>query len=414
MIRRPSVPRALLLAAVIPALGAVRADEVGDGGGPPADGVPRAEGVEPVSPAELDDAIGRGVAFLLGAQRGDGSWGSADNSKGGVDIYAPPPGAHHAFRSGVTGLCVAALIESGQATPDVERALERGETWLLERLPRLRRATPDALYNVWGHAYGIEALALLHGRHDADPGRQAAIRECIASQVELLDRYESVDGGWGYYDFEIGSRKPAASPNSFTTATVLLALADARDLGVSVPQPLVDRGLAVIRRQAKPDRSYLYGDYLKYVPAHPVNRPGGSLGRSHACNAALRRFADPDLTDAAIKEWLDRLVARNGWLDLGRKKPIPHESWFAVAGYFFFYGHYYAAECIRALPPAERPALQDSLARILLPLQEPNGCWWDYPFYDYHTQYGTAFAIRTLVRCRHGVPAGPAAATTTP
>jgi hypothetical protein len=362
---------------------------------------PRVECVEPVSAGELDDAIARGVAFLLTAQRSDGSWGSADNTKGGIDIYAPPPGAHHAFRSGVTGLCVAAVIESGVETAEVARAVEHGEAWLLERLPRLRRATPDALYNVWGHAYGIEALVLLHGRHAGEPERQAVIRECIASQVELLDRYESINGGWGYYDFEIGARKPAASPNSFTTATVLLALADARDLGVEVPQQLFDRGLAVIRRQAKPDRSYLYGDYLKYVPAHPVNRPGGSLGRSHACNAALRRLGDPDLTDAAIRAWLDRLFARNGWLDLGRKKPIPHESWFAVAGYFFFYGHFYAAECIHALPEADRPPLQDSLARILLPLQEPNGCWWDYPFYDYHTQYGTAFAIRTLVRCRH-------------
>jgi hypothetical protein len=373
---------------------------------PLAEIAPRVECVEPVSAVELDDAIGRGVAFLLAAQRTDGSWGSADNTKGGVDIYAPPPGAHHAFRSAVTGLCMAALIESGIASVEVAQALERGEAWLLERLPRLRRATPDALYNVWGHAYGIEALVLLHARHAAEPERQATIRECIASQVELLDRYESIDGGWGYYDFEIGARRPAASPNSFTTATVLLALADARDLGVAVPPRLFDRGLTVIRRQAKPDRSYLYGDYLKYVPAHPVNRPGGSLGRSHACNAALRRFADPDLTDAAIRAWLDRLFARNGWLDLGRKKPIPHESWFAVAGYFFFYGHFYASECIQALPEADRPALQDSLARILLPLQEPNGCWWDYPFYDYHTQYGTAFAIRTLVRCRHDDPPG--------
>jgi len=368
---------------------------------PLAEVAPRVDRVEPVDAAELETALDRGVAYLVGEQRPDGSWGSADNTKGGVDIYAPPPGAHYAFRSAVTGLCVSALLETDRDTADVAAAIDRGADWLLERLPRLRRATPDALYNVWGHAYGIEALALVLPRHADDPDRQAAIRECIASQVELLDRYESVNGGWGYYDFEIGARKPAASPNSFTTATVLLALADARDAGVDVPQQLIDRGLAAIHRQTRPDRSYLYGEYFKYRPAHPINRPGGSLGRSHACNAALRRFGDPDVTDAAIKAWLDRLVARNGWLDLGRKKPIPHESWFAVAGYFFYYGHFYAAECIGLLPEADRAAFQDQLARIMLPLQEPSGCWWDYPFYDYHMQYGTAFAIRTLVRCRH-------------
>ena len=255
---------------------------------------------------------------------------------------------------------------------------------------------------MWGHAYGIEALALLHRRAAGDAALQEQLAACIAGQVELLDRYESVDGGWGYYDFRIGSRKPAASPNSFTTATVLLALADARDLGIDVPQKLFDRGLASIKRQTKSDRSYIYGEYLKYRPEHPVNLPGGSVGRSQACNAALRRLGDPTLTDAAIRTWLERIVARNGWLDLGRKKPIPHESWFAVAGYFFFYGHYYAAVCLDALPAAERPVLQDQLATIVMAIQEPNGCWWDYPFYDYHTQYGTAFAVRTLVRCRHG------------
>jgi len=361
---------------------------------------PRPAAVAPVPAEELEAAIGRGLDFLVACQRADGSWGSADNTKGGIDIYAPPPGGHHAFRAGVTALCVSALVESGRDDAATRAAIDRGQAWLLERLPKLRRATPDALYNVWGHAYGIEALALLHRRQAGDAAVQARLLECIAGQVDLLDRYETVNGGWGYYDFDVGAKKPAGSPTSFTTATVLLALADARDLGVAVPEKLFDRGLAAIRRQMKPDRSYLYGEYLKYVPQHPVNLPAGSLGRSQACNALLRRLGDAEVTDAATVAWLERLFARNGWLGLGRKKPIPHESWFAVAGYFFFYGHFYAAECIESLPAADRPPLQDQLARLLLPLQEPNGCWWDYTFYDYHMQYGTAFAVRTLVRCR--------------
>ncbi|MFM8290260.1 MAG: hypothetical protein ACKOC4_00995, partial [Planctomycetia bacterium] len=136
---------------------------------------PRAGAVEPVTAAELAAAIDRGVAYLLDAQRADGSWGSADNTKGGVDIYAPPPGGHHAFRAGVTALCVSAVVESGRDDAAARAAIDRGEAWLLERLPKLRRATPDALYNVWGHAYGIEALALLHGRHAGDAAAQARI-----------------------------------------------------------------------------------------------------------------------------------------------------------------------------------------------------------------------------------------------
>ena len=76
-----------------------------------------------------------------------------------------------------------------------------------------------------------------------------------------------------------------------------------------------------------------------------------------------------DLTDEVLKTWLDRLVVRNGWLDIGRKRPIPHESWFQVAGYFFYYGHYYAARCVELLPPEERRPYQDHLAMLLTALQ---------------------------------------------
>jgi hypothetical protein len=70
-----------------------------------------------------------------------------------------------------------------------------------------------------------------------------------------------------------------------------------------------------------------------------------------------------------------------------------------VAGYFYYYGHWYAALCIDQLPAVERPHFQDHLAHILLPLQEKDGSWWDFPLYNYHQQYGTAMAVMSLLRC---------------
>ena len=137
---------------------------------------------------------------------------------------------------------------------------------------------------------------------------------------------------------------------------------------------------------------------------YQINRPAGSLGRSQACNAALRLWSDARTSEAVITTWLDRLFARNLWLDIGRKRPVPHESWFAIAGYFFYYGHFYAAECISLLPQAARGRHQDQLVQILLPLQEKDGSWWDYPLYDYHQQYGTAYALMSLARCRNRIP----------
>ena len=361
---------------------------------------PKPRPVTPPAPEAIETSIRRGVDFLVRDQNANGSWGSATRTKG-LNIYAPIPGAHHAFRAATTGLCIAALIEVGDTRPTTLAALERAEAWLIKELPRLRRATPRAVYNVWGHAYSIKALVRMHGR-TKDKARQQTIRKLIELQVDYLGRFESVDGGWGYYDFRAGARKPTSRPNSFTTATPLLALKEAQGLGIAVPEKLVRRAVATIQRQRNPDFTYHYSAGFRRAPLAKINRPAGSLGRSQACNAALRVWGDEAVTDAVLKTWLDRLAARNGWLSIGRKRPRPHESWFAIAGYFYYYGHYYAGLCIELLPPAERPHFQHHLAVILLRLQEKDGSWWDYPLYDYHQPYGTAYSLSALVRCRPG------------
>src|SRR5215207_1862298 len=67
--------------------------------------------------AQLEKSIERGIYFLLEDQNRDGSWGTARNTKD-LNIFAPVPGAHHAFRCGVTALCVEALIDSGLVSHD--------------------------------------------------------------------------------------------------------------------------------------------------------------------------------------------------------------------------------------------------------------------------------------------------------
>jgi len=365
---------------------------------------PKPPKITPPKAEEIDAAIERGVQFLLDDQRPDGSWGSPEKTKG-LNIYAPPPGAHDAFHTAVTSLVVMALIDvesivSDDLRPKVTKAIDRGAKWLDERLGRLRRATPDALYNVWGHAYAIQALVRLHERADGDAERQAELKKLAEEQADRLERYSFVGGGWSYYDFLAGTQTPSDAAFSFTTATVLIALKEAQSIGVDFPERLTTKAIASLRRQQKPDFTYAYGEYLRMVPMHEINRPGGSLGRSQACNLAMRLYGDERVTDEVLKTWLNRLFARNGWLSVGRKRPIPHESFFFVAGYFYYYGHWYAAQCIEQLPEDERPYFKQHLAHILLPLQERDGSWWDYPFYNYHQQYGTAMAVMTLATCR--------------
>lgn len=363
--------------------------------------------VDPVDRDAVLRSLHAGIQFLLESQNPNGSWGSATRTKG-LNIYAPVPGAHHAFRAATTSLCIAALAEmhaelASEGPPEqhqeIDAALTRAEDWLFEHLPQLRRASGDALYNVWGHGYSIQALVRLHHRHAGDAERQASIEQLIRDQMEMLQRYESVDGGWGYYDFRYQARQPTSSSISFVGGTILIALFEAESIGVQPSERIVRRAVAAVQRQQKPDFTYLYGEYLQYQPMREINRPGGSLGRSQCCNLALRLWGDEKITDNVIQHWLVRLYLRNGWLDIGRKRPIPHEAWFQVAGYFYYYGHYYAAMSLDQLPAESRAPYQAMLAELIVPLQEQNGAWWDYPLYNYHEPYGTALALMTLVRC---------------
>jgi hypothetical protein len=359
---------------------------------------------EPAPDSVVVASIQRGVDFLLKDQHADGSWGSAEHTKD-LNIIAGI-GSHHAYRVAVTAMCVSTLIEvSGPRNKLADRgaviaAVERGEEYLLRELPRVRRDDPMLIPNVWSHAYGISALVRMHRRLPDDSARRTRIEEVIRGQFDRLGRYESVEGGWGYLDFGAGTQRPNSFSCSFVNATVLVAFHEAKEIGLQPPKKLVERGIQGIIDQRLPDFSYLYGFYLRSRPTMAINRPGGSLGRSQACNVALKLWGDRKVTDTVLTQWLDRLIVRNGWLDMGRKRPIPHESHFMVAGYFYYYGHYYATLCVDQLPTEQRAFYQDHLARILLGHQEQDGSWWDYPLYNYHQQYGTAFALMSLEHCR--------------
>ena len=368
---------------------------------------PKPAKITPPSESEVQYALERGVDFLLDVQMKNGAWGSAHRTKQ-LNIYAPVPGSHHAFRAAVSSLVIMALCEARDKfdqdkQTEIEAALDRGQAWLLEHGDDLRLAEAEAIYNVWGHSYAIHAITRLHARAAGDPPLQEKLIALLEYQVDRLGRYQSINGGWGYYDFEAHTRRPSSSSISFTTATAMIALKEAATLGAEFPADRTKQAIDSILRQRLPDFAYAYGEYLKLAPRYGINRPAGSLGRSQACNLALRQYGDKQITDEVLKTWLDRLYARNGWLSIGRKYPVPHESHFAVAGYFYYYGHFYAALCIDELPADQRGYFQDHLANILLPLQEKDGSWWDFPLYNYHQQYGTAMAVCSLLRCQHEV-----------
>lgn len=356
--------------------------------------------VESLKEGELEASIKRGVDYLVGKQNKDGSWGGPTRTKG-LNIYAPVPDSHLAFRTGASTLALSGLLDSGDRRPEVVAAIEKAEAWLFEKLPKLRHLDPTTTYNVWGHAYGLRAIADLYEYRKGDEAKLSRLKQLAAKQVGMLIKTEDVNGGWGYLDFNNHTAHFSGIPTSFTTATVLLSMKDAeKTFGLFIPEKEVKRGLASINKQRTPDWSFVYSYDHRYRPRYGINRPAGSLGRSQVCMAAMRKFGDKRVTDDLLEHWLHRLCLREGWFDIGRKRPVPHETHFSISGYFYYYGFYYATECLQMLPDDRQKTYIPHLARHIMSKQENDGSWWDYPLYDYHQPYGTGYALTTLSRLR--------------
>lgn len=356
--------------------------------------------IAPLKQEELEASIKRGVDYLVGKQNKDGSWGGPTRTKG-LNIYAPVPDSHLAFRTGASTLALSGLLDSGDRRPEVVAAIDKAEAWLFEKLPTLRHLDPTTTYNVWGHAYGLRAIADLYEYRQGDEAKLSRLKQLADQQVQMLIKTEDINGGWGYLDFEDHTAHFSGIPTSFTTATVLLGLKDAEEtFGLTMPEKEVKRGLTSIDKQRTPDWSFVYSFTHRFRPRYGINRPAGSLGRSQVCMAAMRKFGDERVTDDLLAHWLHRLCLREGWFDIGRKRPVPHETHFSISGYFYYYGFYYATECLQMLPPERQLKYIPHLAGHIMEKQEKDGSWWDYPLYDYHQPYGTGYALTTLSRLR--------------
>ena len=364
------------------------------------------EDLPEVTAASLEASILRGVDFLVSHQNSNGSWGSATRTKN-LNIYAPLPGAHQAFRAGATGLALSGILDAADPRPETAAAITKAAAWTAAELPQLRRADLTTTYNVWGHAYGLRSITRLYQR-ETDIATKVEWTRLAQEQIDLVNRYEDVNGGWGYLDLfdEVATQKPSGLPTSFTTATVLLAMHEAQSImAVKLNEKLIKHSIASINIQRTPDFSYAYSFPHRMRPRADINRPAGSLARSQSCNAALRVFGEKAVSDEVLITWLDRFLAREGFLSNVRKRPVPHEGAFRIAGYFYYYGIYYFTESVRLLPKEKHAAYAKRLAAIIQIRQEKDGSWWDYPLYDYHQAYGTGYALMTLAWCRAAIAA---------
>ncbi len=334
-------------------------------------------------------AIVRGVKFLESSQTAEGCWGTGTVSAGN-EVDSMVPGSHAAFRLGTTALCLMALREAGE-----HAAHDRALQYLLHESDA-RRDDGMLIYNTWAHIFVTQAMAeeLLHQDHP-DP----RVVEVAERNIRHLVEYATYEGGWAYYDFHAQTQLVSMGPTSFGTAAGLVALYEARQARLDVPQRLVDLSLHRLEEMRISDAAFLYGSDYRYVPRLPANLSRGAVGRTQPAHFAIHLWDPAGATVPQIIAGLDAFFTNHIYLEMGRKRPYPHESWYQTSGYYYYFDHYYAARLLADLPAEKRAEYAAKLAAVIVPHQEDDGSWWDYAMWDYHKPYGTAFAIMTLLRC---------------
>jgi hypothetical protein len=275
-------------------------------------------------------------------------------------------------------------------------AAERGMRYLIASRDA-RREDGTTLYNIWAHVYALQALSMeLRG----NPGNAAA-REAAEWNLDRLGRYEAFNGGWNYYDFNARTQRPSLEATSFGSAAALVAIYEARAVGVEPVDPdIVRRAVRRVEECRMPGGWFLYGADSRYIPDIPANQPKGAAGRTQSCNDALWLWGSSLVGRPQVIDGLRMLFEYHDWLSMARKRPYPHEAWYQNSGYYYYFGHFYAARMIARLEGPERAEFAGQLSGKILPFQEADGSWWDYAMWDYHKPYGTAYAVMALLRCK--------------
>jgi hypothetical protein len=174
---------------------------------------------------------------------------------------------------------------------------------------------------------------------------------------------------------------------------------DAADLKWPVDPKVAKRAQELVERCALPNGAYTYSFNMRprSFGGESINQIPGSLGRTQVCNWALHRAGVERITAKLLRRTLADFFEHHPFLDMVRMRPVPHEGWFANAGYFYFFAHYYAARVIELLPDAEREPWRRKLRFAVAKTLTEDGACSDFMSSGYQVAAGTSFASLVLM-----------------
>lgn len=301
-------------------------------------------------------AVESGLTYLARAQSEDGSFGTGPVYRANV---------------AVTSLGALAMLAGGHRPgrghygKSVERALDFVLAQEEPAHPGYFHSPRDRSHGpMYGHGFGTlflgEVLGVLYGK-----AIRQRVREALGRAVDVILRAQNERGGWRY---QPGSREADIS----VTVCQVMALRSARNAGISVPRPAIERCVRYVKAcQDSARGGFRYSD-----------APGAAgFARTAAGVSAL--YSAGVYRGPEVERGLAYLMS---WLRARRDRPL--------LDMYYYYGHYYAAQALWTAGSAfwaeYYPIVREEL---LAPLRlRPDGSWSD----QICTHYATAMACIVL------------------
>jgi hypothetical protein len=357
------------------------------------------EGARKPVASTLDEAAARAsldkaLQWFVSTQNANGSWASGV-IEGLIDSQYSVA-SYYDWQLAANALGSLALLRSPE-TKARRAALDKSLRWLTStRLPK--RGSDWDNDTIWAALYGtVTCVAAVQDPRFKDEAWHKPLTRRGKEFLGILLRNQVPTGGWGYYDDPPYSRRPKWG-TSFSTALVLPAIKQAQGMKWFQDPKVLRRALAYVRRCRLPNGAYEYD--LNPIPRAPsgehINKVKGSLGRIQVCNWALRACGEASVTDERIRTGLEAFFEHHRFLDVARMRPVPHEAYYANAGYFYFFGHVYAGLVIGLLPEKERESWHARLRAQIVKTQRKDGSFCDFLGQGYLVVAGTAFASIAL------------------
>lgn len=310
-----------------------------------------ASGESPASVAlwtpAVQQAVDRGLQFLVAQQNDDGSFGTGEYSR----------------NMAVCGLAGMALLSAGHTPSSGKLARTCAKTLQLivshtASSGLIHAGTGTGREPMYGHGFATLFLAEAYGTTV-----DGAVRDALSRAVRLIVGSQNDAGGWRYEP-----RRHEADVS--VTVCQMLALRAARNAGLFVPNETMDRAVAYLRRAQNSDGGFLY----------MLDHPGeSSFPRSAAAVVALMSAGLYDAPEV-----------RRGLEYLQHTAP----PYVTLTGHsYFLYGQYYAAQAmwLAGQDPWNRwyPAIRDFLLRHQ---DSKSGSWYE----AISAEYSTAMACLIL------------------